>query len=117
MRASIPTLFAIVLALTAFPAQQKKHAPKASDKPNILNETEAFSGFFNFNYSPKKDAIYLTVKNTDQPFLYVNSLSQGIGNNDLGLDRGQLGNERLLVFKKAGNKLLLLQPNLAYRAR
>lgn len=117
MRASIPTLFAIVLALNALPAQQKKHAPKASDKPNILNETEAFSGYFNFNYSPKKDAIYLTVKNTDQPFLYVNSLSQGIGNNDLGLDRGQLGNERLLVFKKAGNKLLLLQPNLAYRAR
>ena len=50
MRASIPTLFAIVLALNALPAQQKKHAPKASDKPNILNETEAFSGYYNFNY-------------------------------------------------------------------
>ncbi|MGB5376844.1 zinc-dependent metalloprotease, partial [Muriicola sp.] len=33
-----------------------------------------------------------------------------------GLDRGQLGNEQVVYFKKAGNKLLLIQPNLKYRA-
>jgi hypothetical protein len=43
-------------------------------------------------------------------------LASGIGSNDIGLDRGQLGNERLVYFKKAGNKLLLIQPNLKYRA-
>ena len=47
--------------------------------------------------------------------LYINSLSAGIGSNDIGLDRGQLGNERLVYFSKAGNKLLLIQPNLKYR--
>ncbi|MDB4134934.1 zinc-dependent metalloprotease, partial [Flavobacteriaceae bacterium] len=31
-------------------------------------------------------------------------------------DRGQLGNERLVSFQKAGNKLLLIQPNLSFRA-
>ena len=38
----------------------------------------------------------------------------GVGNNDLGLDRGQLGNSRIVYFTKRGNKILLIQPNLRY---
>ena len=33
-----------------------------------------------------------------------------------GLDRGQLGNERVVYFSRSGNKLLLIQPNLRYRS-
>ena len=55
-------------------------------------------------------------KDLDKEFLYVNSLAQGVGSNDIGLDRGQLGNERVVKFQKAGNKLLLIQPNQNYRA-
>ncbi|WP_370003664.1 zinc-dependent metalloprotease, partial [Winogradskyella sp.] len=47
---------------------------------------------------------------------YKNSLASGVGSNDIGLDRGQLGSERVVYFQKAGNKLLLIQPNLKYRA-
>ena len=47
---------------------------------------------------------------------YVNSLSTGIGNNDIGLDRGQLGQERIVFFEKIGNKIFLIQPNLKFRA-
>ena len=43
-------------------------------------------------------------------------MATGVGSNDIGLDRGQLGQERLVKFKRAGNKLLLVQPNLSYRA-
>jgi len=74
------------------------------------------AGFFDTYYSIKKDKIYLEVVNLDSSFLYVSSLSQGLGNNDLGLDRGQLGGTRVVHFKKSGNKLLLVQPNLKYRA-
>ena len=49
-------------------------------------------------------------------FLYINGLSAGIGSNDIGLDRGQLGNERVVHFTKMGNKLMLVQPNLDYRS-
>lgn len=73
-------------------------------------------GFFDFYYEESTDKIYLKVKNLNKDFLYVNSLASGVGSNDIGLDRGQLGNERLVYFKKAGNKLLLIQPNLKYRA-
>ena len=72
--------------------------------------------FFDFHYEASTDKIYLEVKALDQEFLYVNSLASGVGSNDIGLDRGQLGQERLVKFQKAGNKLLLIQPNLDYRA-
>ena len=77
---------------------------------------EKFEGFFDFYYDASADKIYLEVENLDSDFLYINSLATGIGSNDIGLDRGQLGNERLVSFQKAGNKLLLIQPNLSFRA-
>ena len=75
-----------------------------------------YKGFFNFSYDESEDKIFLEVSNLDKEFLYVNALSTGIGYNDIGLDRGQLGNERVVKFTKAGNKLLLVQPNQNYRA-
>ncbi|MBT5857077.1 MAG: DUF5117 domain-containing protein, partial [Flavobacteriaceae bacterium] len=75
-----------------------------------------FSGFFDFSYIESSDKILLKVNKINQDFLYVNSLATGIGSNDIGLDRGQLGKERIVKFKKFGNKLLLIQPNLKYKA-
>ena len=75
-----------------------------------------YDGYFDFYYETSKDKMYLEVSDLDKEFLYVNSLSSGIGSNDIGLDRGQLGNERVVKFQKAGNKLLLVQPNQDYRA-
>ncbi len=77
---------------------------------------QKFNGYFNFEYDDKTDKIYLEVEDLEKEFLYVSSLSSGIGSNDIGLDRGQLGGTRVIFFRKAGNKLLLVQPNLTYRA-
>ncbi|RNC86320.1 MAG: DUF5117 domain-containing protein [Winogradskyella sp.] len=84
----------------------------------ILNKKDLkhYNGYFDFYYEESKDKIYLKVEKLNDEFLYINSLASGIGSNDIGLDRGQLGNERVVYFKKAGNKLLLVQPNLRYRA-
>ncbi|MDT7827343.1 zinc-dependent metalloprotease [Pricia sp. S334] len=76
---------------------------------------QKFPGFFGFQYDGKTDKIYLEVDDLEKEFLYVYSLSSGIGSNDIGLDRGQLGNEQVVYFTKAGNKLLLVQPNLKFR--
>jgi hypothetical protein len=75
-----------------------------------------YEGFFDFYYDINTDKIYLEVENLNSDFLYINSLATGIGSNDIGLDRGQLGSERLVSFQKSGNKLLLIQPNLSFRA-
>ena len=82
------------------------------DNKNITR----YEGYFTFYYDEGNDKIFLEIENLDQEFLYVNALSEGIGSNDIGLDRGQLGNTRVVKFIKAGNKLLLIQPNQYYRA-
>lgn len=102
---------AILFLISSYGFAQNK-----SKTTSVLEKTQAYKGFFDFYYHPEKDAIYLKVKALDQEFLYVNSLSAGMGNNDIGLDRGQLGNERLVSFSKSGNKLMLIQPNLRYRS-
>ncbi|MCZ2473913.1 DUF5117 domain-containing protein [Aquirufa ecclesiirivi] len=81
-----------------------------------LKSMKAYTGFVNFYYDESSDKIYLWVDKLNHEFLYVYSLSQGVGNNDLGLDRGQLGNEQVVYFEKQGNKLFLIQPNYQYRA-
>ncbi len=77
---------------------------------------QKYEGFFTFYFDAKNNKVFLEVDQLDTDFLYVYSLSSGIGSNDIGLDRGQIGNEQLVYFKKSGNKLLLVQPNLKFRA-
>ena len=81
------------------------------------NEFDKFKGFFNFSYDESKDKIFLEVDKLDYEFLYIGSLASGVGSNDIGLDRGQLGQEKLVKFVKKGNKILLVEPNLFYRAQ
>jgi len=50
-----------------------------------------------------------------QDLLYVVSLPWGTGSNDLGLDRGQLSEDILVRFERSGPKLLLVEPNSAFR--
>ncbi len=88
----------------------------SSQNNEVNQETIDFKGFFNFKYQENNDKIYLEVSNINQEFLYINSLAAGVGSNDIGLDRGQLGKTAVVKFIKAGNKLLLIEPNQKYRA-
>jgi hypothetical protein len=73
-------------------------------------------GFFDFYYQIETDKVFLKIDKFDQPFLFQSSMPQGIGSNDIGLDRGQLGDTRLVKFERYGNKVLLKQLNTQYRA-
>lgn len=79
------------------------------------NESENVT-FFKYNYDETKGTVSLEVSQLDKEFLYMNALAGGVGSNDLGLDRGKIGDTRIVKFIKQGNKLLLQQPNLKYRA-
>ena len=84
-------------------------------KSRVKDFTES-KGYFTFYRDLKNDKIYLLVNDLNSEFLYINSLQAGIGSNDIGLDRGQLGGERVVKFQRYGNKLMLIQPNYNYRA-
>jgi hypothetical protein len=103
------------------PAQKKKkeetpEPPKATGIAAKVGGMKHFPGYFDFYYDEKQDKIFLVIDKLDTEFLYVNSLSAGVGSNDIGLDRGQLGGERIVKFDRRGPKVLLVQPNYDYRA-
>lgn len=77
---------------------------------------EKHEGYFDYWWDNENGKIWLEVDKLDQEFIYVNSLAAGIGSNDIGLDRSQLGDTRIVKFEKVGPKILLIQPNYDYRA-
>ncbi len=77
---------------------------------------EKSSGFHDFYYNESDGKLYLEVSAFNEPFLFQSSLPQGIGSNDIGLDRGQLGVTRLVQFERFGKQVLLNQLNTQYRA-
>ncbi|SMO62020.1 protein of unknown function [Gracilimonas mengyeensis] len=87
--------------------------PTISEKTESLTKTE---GFFDYYYDEAQDQLWLEVDKLDSEFIYVNSLTAGIGSNDIGLDRGQLGDTRIVYFERRGPKVLMVQPNYEYRA-
>ena len=73
-------------------------------------------GYFTFYYDKQNDQIFLQIEQQNEPFLFQSSLPRGLGSNDIGLDRGQLGSTRVVQFESYGNKVLLTQLNMDYRA-
>ncbi|MCB0846281.1 MAG: DUF5117 domain-containing protein, partial [Bacteroidetes bacterium] len=90
--------------------------PEANPVDEFTKDMQVYPGYFPFYWDAKSGKIFLEINQFDQEFLYVNALSAGVGSNDIGLDRGQLGGERVVKFIRSGPKVLLIQPNLDYRA-
>ena len=117
-------LAALLWCAPSLLAQNKKTeeapAPAPSKTISPLDSKTAglkkFSGFFDFWFDEKQDRIFLLVDRFDSEFMYVESLTAGIGSNDIGLDRNQLGKERVVKFDRRGPKVLLTEVNYGYRA-
>ena len=88
-------------------------AQKISEK---VAGMEKFPGFFPFYWDAKAGKIWLEIDKWNIEFLYVESLPAGIGSNDIGLDRGQLGNNDIVRFDRVGPRVLLVAPNYRFRA-
>ena len=82
----------------------------------FTKDMEKKDGFLPYYWDAKKGKVYLEIKQFDTELLYYPSLAQGIGSNDIGLDRGRLGQEHVIKFQRVGNKILMLEPNYGYRA-
>src|SRR5271168_534642 len=110
-------LFALVTPLVAplKTASADDPAPTASISAKTAN-AQKLPGYFNLYWDAKQGKLWLAIDKWDTEFLYQSGLSAGIGSNDIGLDRGQLGATRIVRFERSGNKVLLVQENLDYRA-
>lgn len=106
------TLFAWLLCF-CFVGAVAQPASKITDKTKNMKR---YDGYFTFWWDAANGKIWMLVDKFDKEFLYVNSLPAGLGSNDIGLDRGQIGASRIVYFSRIGKKLLLVEPNYNYRA-
>jgi hypothetical protein len=94
-------------------------ATDAAQTPTITEKTngaQKLPGYFNLYWDAKQGKLWLEIDKWSSEFLYQSGLPAGIGSNDIGLDRGQLGETRIVRFERSGPKVLLMQENLDYRA-
>ena len=109
----------LALILVGAMACSPKTTPTSSSSSSYSSTVakyKKYDGFFDFYWDEKGGKIYLEIDKLGEEFLYVNSLAAGVGSNDIGLDRGQLGDTRVVKFERSGPKVFLVQPNQDYRA-
>jgi hypothetical protein len=93
--------------------------PETGQTPTIAEKTsgaQKLVGYFNLYWDAKQGKLWLEIDKWGSEFLYQSGLSAGIGSNDIGLDRGQLGARGIVRFERSGPRVLLIQENLEYRA-
>lgn len=108
-----PYNLALALILLGLPVMSVA-ASEPSTK--IIKQSQEAKGFLNLYYETSQGQLYLEVDRLNQPFLLVTSLPEGVGSNDIGLDRGQLGQSRMVQFERQGPYIILKQLNTQYRA-
>ncbi len=103
-----------LLVATAVRAQ----APQ-TPTPSIAEKTAGMrqlDGYFPLYWDEKAGHLWMEVARLDSEVLWVSGLAAGLGSNDIGLDRGQIQDERIVRFHRVGPKVLLEQPNYTFRA-
>jgi len=108
-----------LLCLLAIPSMALAARPDAAQTPTITEKTagmQKLPGYFNLYWDAKQGKLWLEIDKWSTEFLYQSGLPAGIGSNDIGLDRGQLGMTGIVRFERSGPKILLIQENLEYRA-
>ncbi|HWK05280.1 MAG TPA: zinc-dependent metalloprotease [Puia sp.] len=78
---------------------------------------QAMPGFLPLYWDAKKGKLWLEIDKLETELLYYPSLAAGVGSNDIGLDRGRIGEAHVIRFQRSGNKILMIEPNYDYRAR
>jgi len=86
---------------------------------SIADKTRGFQkidGFIPLYWDAATGKLWMEIARLDQELIYITGATTGLGSNDIGLDRGQIGRERLVKFTRVGPKLLLVEPNQRFRS-
>jgi uncharacterized protein DUF4953/uncharacterized protein DUF5117 len=87
--------------------------------PAITDYVKTFEkrdGYFPLYWDGTKGRLLLEVPRLGEEFLLLPSLATGVGDVDLGLDRGTIGDAQLARFERAGPRVTLVLENPGFRA-
>ncbi len=104
---------ALLLCALSVQAQNKTEDKSLAGKTAAMRKID---GFMPLYWDAAGGKLWMEITRFNQEILYSGSLPAGVGSNPIGLDRGQLGEERIVYFERIGPKVLMIQPNYRYRA-
>jgi hypothetical protein len=110
-RIAIFTVLALCLSVSLI-----AQTPPRKTIASVTEKLQKIDGFIPLYVNADDGKIFMEITRFNKEFLYLVSLPTGVGSNPIGLDRGQLGTTKVVQFERAGNKLLLVQPNHDYRS-
>jgi len=114
-----------VLASSRLFGQEVAADTNSADTPKTIaartEQMRTLEGLFTVHIDDDAGAVWLELPKPDKrgvvwEGLLLEGLRSGLGSNAVGLDRGQLGASRLVVFRIMGGKLLIEEENTAFRA-
>ncbi len=120
MRKNLCLTLALLASAPLASAQRPAAAPEGPP-PTIAARTASMTnmpGLLPLHWDAASGKLYLEIPLTNgksEDILYTNSLPYGTGSNDLGLDRGQTAGGKIVHFERIGPKVLLIEPNEAFR--
>src|SRR5262249_8055587 len=91
----------------------------AGPLPTIEARTAEFrklDGYLPLYWDDKTGSLWMEINKFDTELLYATGLTAGLGSNDIGLDRGQSGQGRVITFHRVGPRVMVVQPNYTFRA-
>ena len=117
-------------ALLLWPGVLAAAAPRGENAkpaalPTIAKATagmEKRPGLLTFYLDRQKGKVWLEVppatdRNGDVgSYVYQESLLSGLGSAPVGLDRGELGDTRIVTLRRVGGRVIVEQPNLRFRS-
>ena len=114
----LPLSIATISACSSAPAFAAPDAPAEATRTltQRIAGMDHKDGLFPLDWDANSGKLYLELPEVDKDFLLLDHLAHGMGSNDVGLDRGQLGEGRVVHFSRYGNKVLLIAPNLNFRS-
>lgn len=113
----LPLLFA-ALALIQTTSIAAQSNPVTSATTSFASQVQGWQkhpGFIDV-WSNQEQARLMATVEVDRAFLMVSSLPFALGSNEIGLDRGQSGESKLVHFERHGKRVFLVQENTRYRA-
>ncbi len=107
------------LSTMLFGGAGEANAQDADTVPSIEGKTEGMQkmdGFIPLFWDADEGKMWMEIGRFEEELLHYTSLPAGLGQNDLGLNRGDLGPQHVVVFRRVGPRVLMEEPNQRFRA-
>jgi hypothetical protein len=117
MRRAAATLLLLLTACSTTTAGPPAPQPEPTTTAAPASSApQQFEGFIPLRWDAESGKLLMEITRFGEEMIWQVSLASGVGSNPIGLDRGQLGATHLIRFERVGPRVLMIEPNNAFRA-